>query len=100
MTKTTIGGLVAGLALAIAMMMPSAGCGGGGGGGGVIEELCELGVTCGIDATYGECVDYMEDCTDELTDNQRDDWMEQIEECLERSTCGGAIDCYNQVPWC
>jgi hypothetical protein len=98
MTKTTIVGLLAGLALAVAVM-PSFGCGGGGGGG-VIEELCERGVECDVAPTYGQCVDYMETCTDDLTDSQREQWFEQIDECLELSTCGAMVDCYNQVPWC
>ena len=96
MTKTTIGGLLAGLALALAASS-NFGCSGG---GGVIEDLCHRGVECGLDATYGECVDYMEECTGELTSDMRADWEDEIEECLERSTCDGAIGCYNQVPWC
>lgn len=93
------------LALAAAAAMTSAiaasaGCGAAGGGG-VIDDLCDRADECNILGTSkDECIEYMDQCTGELTPSQRAEWEHAIEDCLDHPTCGGAVDCYNQVPWC
>lgn len=91
--------LLTGLAIAI-YLAASTGCSGG--GGGVIDELCDRADECNIldGVSHGECVEYMDQCTGDLTRSQREQWEDEIAECMESRTCDAAIDCYNQVPWC
>lgn len=74
---------------------------GGGGGGDIVGETCDRGDECNrLPGSHDECIEYFDSCLDNLTPSQRDEWEYQMQQCLDRPSCDGAFDCYEQVPWC
>jgi hypothetical protein len=89
--------VAAGILLAWSIVVAGGACG----EGDVVERLCARADECNfLNTSVTECEEFMNQCTGDLTPSQRAEWEYEIEECLERPTCGGAGDCYLSVPWC
>jgi hypothetical protein len=70
-----------------------------GSGGIVPEALCEVRDICDW-WEGGGCVDAVEGCLANLTEDQVRIWTEEMARCFEQTTCSGFDACYWEVPWC
>jgi hypothetical protein len=62
------------------------------------EEFCERADSCNIlKGSVEECVDELDTVLDDLSDAQRDELMYDVQQCLDRPSCGGFSSCVEDL---
>ena len=62
------------------------------------EELCERADSCNIlNGSVEECVDELDTVLDDLSDARRDELMFDVQQCLDRPSCGGFASCVEDL---
>lgn len=62
------------------------------------EEFCKRADSCNIlSRSVEECVDELDTALDDLTDAQREELMFDVQQCLDRPSCGGFRSCVEDL---
>ena len=86
------------------LVLALAACGGSGSSpsGGRSGAFCQRVEACNAlnGASVSECSGLVDQCLDQLLPGARQDWNNDMDQCLQQQTCGHFISCWRTIPDC